>query len=74
VVGFEFVGRESAPNTELLPGSDGVVPASDQQWTICTRGFGRLDSLFSDYPIWQVFGEERLGDPLTGHFSHPFDG
>jgi len=69
-----FVGGHAAPNTELLPRVDGVVPAGDQQWTICTRGLGRLDSLFADYPVWQIFGEERLGDSLAGHFSHPFDG
>jgi hypothetical protein len=72
-MGFEFVGREPSPNSELLTGSDGVAPALNQQWTICTSRLGRLDCLFSDYPIWQVFGEERLGDSLAGNFSHPFD-
>ncbi len=73
-MGSEFIGREPSPDSELLPGSDRIVPALNQQWTICTSRLGRLDCLFSDYPIWQVFGEEGLGDSLTGHFSHPFDG
>jgi hypothetical protein len=74
VMGFEFVGSHATPNTELLPGANGVVPTGHEKWTICTQGFGCLDSLFADFPIWDVFREKNVGQPLTGHFSDSFDG
>jgi len=73
-MGFEFIGGEAAPNTKLLPSSDGVIPAGGQQWTICTKGFSGLDGLFSNFPVWQVLGKENVGQPLAGHFSDSFDG
>jgi hypothetical protein len=74
VMGFEFVGGHAAPDSEFLPGANGVVPAGHKQWTICTKGFGRLDSLFADFPVWDVFREKHVGQPLTGDFTDSFDG
>jgi hypothetical protein len=73
VMGFEFVGSHASPNAKLLPSVDGVVPTGHEQRTICTQGFGRLDSLFADFPIWDVFREKHVGQPLTGHFTNSFD-
>jgi len=72
-MGIEFIGGEPAPNTKLLTSVDGVIPASNQQWTICTHGFGCLNGLFSDFPIGQVLGEENVRQPLAGNFSDSFD-
>lgn len=68
-MGFELRGGQPAPNTKLLPSVDGVVPAGNKKWTICTRGFGSLDSLFSDFPVWQVLREEDVRKPLTRHLT-----
>lgn len=73
-MGFNFVGSHPTPHTPFLTGADRIGATRYEKGTICTQGFGRLDSLFSDYPVWQVLGEENLGEPLAGHFSHPFDG
>jgi hypothetical protein len=74
VMGFEFVGGHATPDSEFLPSVGGVVPTGHKQWTICTKALGRLDSLFADFPVWDVFREKNVGQPLTGHFTNSFDG
>ncbi|AUV61441.1 hypothetical protein phiPsal1_031 [Pontimonas phage phiPsal1] len=69
----KFVSSEPTPNTKLLPSVDGVVPTGHEKWTICTQGFGRLDALFSDFPVWDVFREKHVGQALTGHLANSFD-
>ncbi len=66
----KFGSGEAAPNAELLGRVDGVVPAGVEERTICAKGFGSLDGLFSDYPIWNVLREEHLWQPFARYFPH----
>jgi hypothetical protein len=62
----EFGDSVTAPDSIFLPGGDGVVTAEGADRTICTKGFGSLDCLFSDFPVWDVLREKHLGQVLTG--------
>ena len=70
----DLVGVESSPNAVFLPGLDGVGGATHEDWTICTKGFGSLDGLFSDFPVWNVLREKQVRHGLAGDSADTFDG
>ena len=69
----KFGSGEAAPNAELLDSVDGVVSAGVEEGTICAKGFGSLDGLFSDYPIWNVLREEHFWQPFARYFPDSVD-
>lgn len=71
---FKFVNSVTAPDSIFLGGGDGVVTAEGSDWTICAKGFGSLDCLFSDFPVWHVLGEEHFGQVLAGHTAGVVNG
>jgi len=64
---FEFGDSVAAPDSIFLPSGDGVFTAEGSDWTICAKGFGSLDCLFSNFPVWNVLGEEHFGQVLAGN-------
>ena len=70
----KFGDSVAAPDSKLLPGSDGVVTAEGADGTICAKGFGSLDGLFSNFPVWQILGEEHRGQVLTGNMAGVVNG
>ena len=63
-----------APNAELLTGVDGIVVAQVEDGAICAKGFGSLDGLFADFPVWNVLREVNVGDGFAGDGSGLLDG
>ena len=71
---FNIVRGEAAPDSELLASVDRIFSTQDSDWAICTQRLGRLDCLFSDFPVWDVFGEEHVGNILAGDTARAIDG
>ena len=73
-MGFKLDDSLAAPDSIFLPGGDAVVTAEGTDWTICAKGFGSLDCLFSNFPVWDVFREEHFGQVLAGNSAGVVDG
>ena len=72
--GSNVVGGEAAPDAELLASVDRIFSTQGPDRTLCAQRLGRLDCLFSDFPVWDVFGEEHVGDILAGDTARAIDG
>ena len=66
---FEFVGGEPSPDSPFLSGVDGVVPAQVEDGAGVAEFAGGVDGSFSDASVWQILGEENIGQPLTGNLT-----
>lgn len=60
------MGKCASPDTVGFLGFDSVGETLSQQRAFGTEGFGGSDRVLSGRLVGEIFGEENLGDILTG--------